>query len=75
MKSVRRRQAKTSMTCNHTKISYEANNISELHKTPVSPLSEGRTSDDLINLRGSCTEASIINELKDRFSENLFQVF
>ena len=43
--------------------------------TTVSPSKEDTNLDDLINLNGPCTEASIFNVLRSRFTKNLFQVF
>ena len=69
IRSVRRQKTKTAGTAYPTQISYETNNASELHKRAECPQNV------LIDLRGPCTEASIINVLKDRFLKNLFQVF
>ena len=39
------------------------------------PTKEVKTCDDLIHLHGPCTEASIINNLRLRFTKNIFQVW
>jgi hypothetical protein len=40
----------------------------------VSPSKEEANPDDLTYMKGPCTEASIINVLRSRFTQNLFQV-
>ena len=44
-------------------------------RTILNKSKEEKTCDDLIYLRGPCTEAALINMLKIRFSKNILQVF
>ena len=63
---------------NETKTLDNKKNVSP-HKIPPTSLilaqsKEDNTCDDLIYLRGLCTEAAIINMLKMRFTRNILQV-
>ena len=50
------------------------NNAVELRTITKNTLKEVKTFDDLIHLPGPCTEASIINNLRSRFSKKIYQV-